>query len=673
MTSLLADISSDARWLLEALLEDSARGSVPTWAGVSAFHLLRTRAPNEHPGFGTALLQWQRMSARFGAEKLPKLAAEAFLALPRAARESGVAARILELWCRHGPLPVEVPGRVVALDHLPAAEAALVAEELALGAHEHGKPSKGVLQLVAGRPEPAFAEARALAELERFARGECDADHLARALAPGLLAPGDVELPEVTARLAGGLRNPVAYTPELTEPLQKVVSQVRLAAASCEADHPAANAARRIVACLASLTAAEAVELSRPDRAGEPAPEVGLPSAQEMAREASELDEEEAVRVVLRFAALSGAVEQGRKLTGLTNWRAARELDVPPRRAHQARAKVASARRKRWDALAGGPLPAEPAPPPTWPERLVESLRTGSELSRDELLASGVDLSGLLFDSPGGPGLLNPDGTLRNALRTWPAPATLRVVHPIDLFDAERVAWQARLVSGPRALLNQLFRETYRAGGRELGRKRIDRLRGTELRPAGLALLARRGWFPTLSPAEVPPELLLGEYRARLIAEPGKLGPVSAGVEFVKDREPVLLSDVPARIFSEAWRDVDEALALGISAGSFLPSPARAELVRAIAPRLGLQDLRVEADHVAFRSNGKPERITLHNARPTDGALVTEAAARARAADLLPFDDDGGVAGLLLGRILVRAKPEDELTALEEVPEKEGS
>src|SRR4051812_36352936 len=111
--NLLADISADARWLLAALLEDGARASSPGWAGMSAFQLLRTRPPTEHPAFGTALLQWQRMHARFGA-RTPKVAAEAFLALRRTSEGAGTAARILELWTRHVPLPVELPGRMVA-------------------------------------------------------------------------------------------------------------------------------------------------------------------------------------------------------------------------------------------------------------------------------------------------------------------------------------------------------------------------------------------------------------------------------------------------------------------------------------------------------------------------------------------------------------------------------
>jgi len=654
---LLADIPDDARWLLEALLEHG-RGPAPSWAGLSAFHLLRTRPAQEHPAYGTALLQWQRMAARFGGGA-PRLAAAAFLALPRTPREHGVAARVLELWSRHLPLPIELPGRLSALEQLPAAEAALVAEELALGAHECGAPSVGVLALVAGLPGQHLAEARALAQLERFARGEANGEALARALAPGLLDSGVPHLPELTARLLGGLSSPHAYVPASNGALDAVLTAVRRAAAACQADHPAAGVARRAMACVRELAAEDVLALANEGCAGEPAPTVGLPSAARLAEVLAGQPKAAAVKVVLRFPSLAGAAELGAELPGLTAWRAAREPEVAPAIARRARQAIPPARRRSWDSLAGGALPARPPPPPSWTEQLQASLRDGSELSRDALIEAGIDLSAVLFDSPGGPGLLGPEGMLRNGVRSWTAPKRLRVAHAVDLFDAERSAWQARLLaSGARAPFNQLFRELYRAGGRELSRKRLERLRGSALTPGALSFLARRGWFPTLSPVEISPELHLGEFRARLFAEAGPAGPLYAGLELWCGKAPVLLAEVPPRLFSEACRDIDEALALALSGSSFVPVPARAELMRGLTPRLGLVDLRVEADHLAFRAGGRPERITLHNARPTSGAPGTEASARAEAAELLPFPDDGGVAALLLGRVLLRARDE---------------
>jgi len=204
--------------------------------------------------------------------------------------------------------------------------------------------------------------------------------------------------------------------------------------------------------------------------------------------------------------------------------------------------------------------------------------------------------------------------------------------------------------------MNQHFRELHRAGGQELGRTRLERLRGALLAPASLRLLSRRGWFPVLAPVEVTPELLLGAWRVRLHAVAGTAGPCHAAISFWHGDAAAALGEVPERVFSEAWRDVDEALALGLTDSSFVPSPARAALLGGLAPRLGLRGLRVEADHVAFRVDGEPERITLHNARPASGALLADAEARALAAPHLPFDDDGGVAALLVGRILHRVR-----------------
>jgi len=667
--SLLAEISPDGQWLLDALAAD-ARGPAPAWAALSAFHHLRTRPPDEHPAFGTSLLQWQRLRARYGS-RAPEVAAEAFLAMPRSEREWGVPARVLELWVRHAPLPIEVAGRIVALDVLPTAEAVIVAEELALGAHEGGRPSPGVLQLVAARSGEAFVEARALAQLERFARGDIDADALSVTLCPGLLDDSPPHLPEVTARLLGGLTHPHAYVPASTPELEGVLAKVRLAACECPADHSAAQLAHRAVACARQLAVDDVLALATPGRAAEPNANVKLPLATDVAKALANVDEELAIRVALAFPALAGAAEKGRKLVGLTVWRAAREPDVVLAQAHAARAKLDPSVRDRWDALAGGPLPTEAAPALTWEDRLNESLRSGTELALDELLKSEVELSGLLFESPSGPGLLTPEGKLRNGVRAWNAPSKIRLAHPVDLFDAERTAWQARLLaSGTQALVNQPFRETHKAGGREPGRKKLERLRGVALATGALEFLARRGWFPTISPAEIPVELVLGEWRARLLAEPGPTGPVNAGLEFWHAGKSVLLGDVPPRVFSEAWRDVDEALALAMPDRSYVPSPARGDLIRLLAPRLEAPDLRVESDHVAFSAQGHPERITLHNARPADGELVIEAEARALARGLLPFVDDGGVAAVLLGRVLARLQPDE---AEGESEPKEGS
>ncbi|MBS2032510.1 MAG: DUF4132 domain-containing protein [Deltaproteobacteria bacterium] len=666
---LLAEISPDAQWLLDALQAD-ARGPAPAWAGISAFHHLRTRPAEEHPAFGTSLLQWQRLRARYGG-RAPEVAAEAFLAMPRTERAWGVPARVLELWARHSPLPIEVAGRIVALDVLPTLEAALVAEELALGAHEGARPSPGVLQLVSTRQGTGFAEARALALLERFVRGDVEGEVLASALCPGLLDESSPHLPEVTARLLGGLTHPHAYVPELTPALDAVLAQVRLAACECPAKHPAAQLAHRAVACARALAVDDVLALAQPGRAAEPNAGVKLPLAADVAKALQKADESLAIRVALAFPALSGAAEKGRKLAGLTAWRAARDPDVALSQAHAARAKLDAGSRQRWDALAGGARPTEAAPQPGWADRLLESLRSGSELALEDLLKSELDLSGVLFESPSGPGLLTPEGKLRNGVRAWPAPKQVRLAHPVDLFDAERTAWQARLLaSGAHALVNQPFRETHKAGGREPGRKRLERLRGVPLAPAALHFLARRGWFPTLSPVEIPVELVLGEWNARLLAEPGPTGPVNAGVEFWHAGKSVLLGEVPPRVFSEAWRDVDEALALSMPDRSYVPSPARADLLRLLGPRLGAPDLRVESDHVAFTAHGHPERITLHNARPADGELISEGEARALAQWQLPFVDDGGVAAVLVGRVLERLQPDE---AEGESEPKEGS
>jgi hypothetical protein len=65
--------------------------------------------------------------------------------------------------------------------------------------------------------------------------------------------------------------------------------------------------------------------------------------------------------------------------------------------------------------------------------------------------------------------------------------------------------------------------------------------------------------------------------------------------------------------------------------------------------------LRVEADHVAWRDpQGEPTRTSLFNGVSASGEAVHPEEARSLAEPLLPFEDDGGMAAVLVGRLLSR-------------------
>ncbi len=590
------------------------------------------------------------------------IAGEALAAFARTTEgASRLAARWLELWVGKGWVPMEVGGRLAALETSPTPEAALIAEELALGGYEAGQASPGVLQVVTHLDGPAFVEARALAQLERFTRGVVDEDALLPLLAPGLLGPGEPRLPDVVARLLGGLGHPLAFTPEHTDALDALLDRLRESSARLEANSPAAAVAQRVIACCPALRPVEVIALSEPGRAASAQPAHRLPEPEALTPLLSALDERRSIEVAWTFPMLAGVVEQARSVAGLTGWIELRRTpDVPsaisPELIRRVEQHIAPETSARWAAWLGTSESSPKREEPTIRQRLVRALREGTPLSRDELCAqwSQLGLSTVLFDSPGGPGLLTERGTLSHPWREWPAPAELVPTHPLELPEAERVAWQERLcalrLSSP---LNQVFREVTRPSGGEPSRSRLDRWRGARLTEIGLELLRARGWFPTSSPVEVPPELHLGDGIARLRLERVAGGPPAVlGVEFWKGSARSTLSTVQPRLFSEAWRDVDEAISLGMTEPSWVPCRERGQLIQALMPKLKakLTQVRVEADHVACVSSRGPVRLSLHDALGAPG-LPSLGQARSLGVPLLPFEDDGGVAAVLVGRL----------------------
>ncbi len=303
-----------------------------------------------------------------------------------------------------------------------------------------------------------------------------------------------------------------------------------------------------------------------------------------------------------------------------------------------------------WTLWTRAPAPRVEAATPG--HRLRRSLRAGAVLPLVELLGWlrertwGVDR--LLFDSPRGPGVLDAEGQLSNALSRWAAPGALALTHPAELAPAERRAWQRRLLHGEPSPLNQLFREHWAPPKGDSPRRPLGHL----ITPALLERLAAQGWFPTIAPAECAPELDLGEVRARLIVEGAGPPWTLCGVEFSSGVKPLAPSGVPPRPYSEAWRDLHEALALCDPQPRWHPAPARAELLDALQDRLGLGPLRLAADHVARREGAAGMRIALGNGVPSAGEPLGEDQARALARPLLPFADEGGVAAVLVGRLL---------------------
>lgn len=171
---------------------------------------------------------------------------------------------------------------------------------------------------------------------------------------------------------------------------------------------------------------------------------------------------------------------------------------------------------------------------------------------------------------------------------------TVTLWHPLAASAKETLAWRCWLeeflVAQP---FRQAFREIYRPAGRELKATSSDRFAGHLLKQRQFGALAReRGWryhlqgafdsfnTPTL---ELPEAGLVAELDLRTnpqedISASGMYLTVGTRQIRFRDRkrQPVALSQVPARIFSEVMRDVD--LFVGVaSVGNDPDWPERSE------------------------------------------------------------------------------------------------
>lgn len=210
------------------------------------------------------------------------------------------------------------------------------------------------------------------------------------------------------------------------------------------------------------------------------------------------------------------------------------------------------------------------------------------------------------FPSEDGTALIDAAGTAR----PWPEDATpLRLAHPGDLLSAGSWhAWQRacfdRQITQP---FKQVFRELYVVVGNERDPH------GGSLRYAGhavqprqaLALLTKRGWVH--HPEEGLHRVFHDDgcvawldFRETFYGV-GELSSLTvAGVRFAtKAREQMALDQVPARVFSEAMRDVDLVVSVAHTGGGD-PSASRssveirADLIRETCRMMKLENVTLE-------------------------------------------------------------------------------
>lgn len=215
------------------------------------------------------------------------------------------------------------------------------------------------------------------------------------------------------------------------------------------------------------------------------------------------------------------------------------------------------------------------------------------------------------------------------ALRPLTGPAhpiegPLLIAHPLHLYQAGALsAWQQALVAQRRVQpFKQVFRELYllTPAERENGLKSM-RFAGHVLRSAVAARLLRaRGWT-THDGEEVFRNWGQGLYAFVDFPDAQRYLPLTEtitlqAIEFVRDRAPLPLEEVPPLVFSETLRDADLIVSVAFTgetsthAGSAEVIQRRAELVQALVGNLGLANVRCEGHHAHI--TGSRARYRLH-------------------------------------------------------------
>ncbi|WP_221089499.1 DUF4132 domain-containing protein [Deinococcus aquaedulcis] len=215
------------------------------------------------------------------------------------------------------------------------------------------------------------------------------------------------------------------------------------------------------------------------------------------------------------------------------------------------------------------------------------------------------------LDTPGGPVPL--------------ADHALRLAHPHDLFVGGQ--WpqlqQDIMTRGVTQPFKQAFREYYPLTGAEQGARRTTRYDGHHVQPGkAAALFKTRGWVA------VPEEGVRKTWHAEGLSvwvdtsvgygTPNEVegAPLHAAY-FLRPgaTEPLLLADVPPRVFSETMRDLDLVVSVAHVGGvdpeaSQSTTEMRAALLRETLRLLKLGNVRLENDHALI--DGHHARYTVH-------------------------------------------------------------
>jgi hypothetical protein len=264
----------------------------------------------------------------------------------------------------------------------------------------------------------------------------------------------------------------------------------------------------------------------------------------------------------------------------------------------------------------------------------------------------------------------------------------LRLAHPYDLLQTRAWgSWQQDCFDRARSqVFKQLFRELYVPTAAELKEKISKRYEGHQVNPRqAMALLGQRGWV-TLPDGEarrtfhgeglvVSLELIRG-YGTPLEME----GLTLRGVRFyARDSwEPLVIKEVPPRLFSEVMRDLDLVVSVA-HVGGFDPEASastvemRSTIVRETLRLLRLSNVQIQSAHCLITGDLGTYSVHLGSGvvhrQPGGSLCILPVSAQQRGRLFLPFVDDDPKTAEIVAKILLLAKDRDikDPTILEQI------
>ncbi len=256
----------------------------------------------------------------------------------------------------------------------------------------------------------------------------------------------------------------------------------------------------------------------------------------------------------------------------------------------------------------------------------------------------------------------------------------VRLAHPVDLLDrGDWTAWQRECFAAERVQpFKQVFREVYPRTEHELdGCDMTRRYAGHQVNPRqALSLLKQRQWLFT--PEEGASRVFHDE---GIIADlwfqehfhtPAEIEDLTLeGVAFYRrgDRaKRLLVSEVPARLFSETMRDLDLVVSVAHAGGIDPEASAstvemRASLLRETCQLLGLTNVRVKGHHATIDGTKASYSVHLGSATtkvmPGRVLMIVAVHSQHRGRLFLPFADDDPKTAEVLAKTLLLARDDE--------------